>query len=90
VRVFAPGSRRRERREKAWHEKTENERTLWKAGIAAGVLAGGLGGVGIYRLAKGKPLIPKFQKPSTGGDGLGDIKPGPAEWFTRVRSAFKK
>jgi hypothetical protein len=60
ARVFAPGSRRRERREKAWHEKTENERKLWKAGIVAGALAGGLGGVGIYRLAKGKSLVPSF------------------------------
>jgi hypothetical protein len=90
VRVFAPGSRRRERREKAWHEKTENERTLWKAGIAAGVLAGGLGGVGIYRLAKGKPLIPRFGKPAAGVGGDGGIAEGPPEWFTRVRSAFKK
>lgn len=86
VRVFAPGSRRRERREKSWHEKTENERTLWKAGIAAGILAGGLGGVGIYRLAKGKPLIPRFGKPAAGGDG-DPIRYGPSQWFNRVRTA---
>ena len=58
ARVFAPGSRRRERRQKEWHEKTENERKLWKAGIAAGVL----GGVGVtlvgQRLVSGKSLIP--------------------------------
>ena len=58
ARVFAPGSRRRERRPKEWHEKTENERKLWKAGIAAGVL----GGVGVtlvgQRLVSGKSLIP--------------------------------
>ncbi|NDG71154.1 MAG: hypothetical protein EBY32_07585 [Proteobacteria bacterium] len=58
ARVFAPGSRRRERRPKEWHEKTENERKLWKAGIAAGVLGGvGLTLVG-QRLVSGKSLIP--------------------------------
>lgn len=58
ARVFAPGSRRRERRQKEWHEKTENERKLWKAGIAAGVLGGvGLTLVG-QRLVSGKSLIP--------------------------------
>ena len=84
VRVFAPGSRRRERREKSWHEKTENERKLWKAGIAAGILAGGLGGVGIYRLAKGKPLIPRFGKPAAevqGTDVKNVISKGHPDWF---------
>lgn len=48
ARVFAPGSRKRERREKKWHEEVGNERKLWKAGVvgaaglslAAGLLAG--------------------------------------------------
>lgn len=58
ARVFAPGSRRRERRQKEWHEKTENERKLWKAGIAAGVL-GGAGTMLVgQRLVSGKSLIP--------------------------------
>ena len=60
VRVYAPGSRTRVRREKYWHEKTENQRKLM---IAAGVGAaaiGGLGGVAAYRLAKGKSLVPSF------------------------------
>ena len=60
VRVYAPGSRPRNRREKYWHEKTENQRKLM---IAAGVGAaaiGGLGGVAAYRLAKGKSLVPSF------------------------------
>jgi hypothetical protein len=58
ARVFAPGSRRRERRPKEWYEKTENERKLWKAGIGAGVLGGvGLTLVG-QRLISGKSLIP--------------------------------
>lgn len=44
ARVFAPGSRRRERREKKWHEKVENERKLWGAGaVGASVLAGAAG-----------------------------------------------
>jgi hypothetical protein len=58
ARVFAPGSRKRERRQKEWHEKTENERKLWKSGIAAGVLGGaGLALVG-QRVLSGKSLIP--------------------------------
>jgi len=58
ARVFAPGSRKRERRQKEWHEKTENERKLWKAGIAAGVL-GGAGAMLVgQRLVSGKSLIP--------------------------------
>lgn len=58
ARVFAPGSRRRERRQKEWHEKTDNERKLWKAGLVASAL----GGAGVLlvgqRLASGKSLIP--------------------------------
>jgi hypothetical protein len=58
ARVFAPGSRRRERRPKEWHEKTENERKLWKMKVAAGVLGGaGLALIG-QRLVSGKSLIP--------------------------------
>lgn len=60
VRVYAPGSKTRVRREKYWHEKAENQRKLM---IAAGVGAaaiGGLGGVAAYRLAKGKSLVPSF------------------------------
>jgi hypothetical protein len=40
ARVFAPGARSRERREKKWHEKADNERKLWAAGVAASALAG--------------------------------------------------
>jgi hypothetical protein len=60
ARVFAPGSRRRERREKKWHEKTENERKLWMAGAAGAAVLGGAGALGVYRLAKGKSLVPNF------------------------------
>jgi len=60
VRVYAPGSRTRVRREKYWHEKTENQRKLMiAAGVGAAAL-GGLGGVAAYRLAKGKSLVPSF------------------------------
>lgn len=41
ARVFAPGSQKRERREKKWHEKIGNERKLWGAGLIAASLAGG-------------------------------------------------
>ena len=58
ARVFAPGSRRRERRQKEWHEKTENERKLWKAGLVASAL-GGAGALLVgQRLVSGKSLIP--------------------------------
>jgi hypothetical protein len=60
ARVFAPGSRRRDRREKKWHEKTENERKLWMAGAAGAAVLGGAGALGVYRLAKGKSLVPNF------------------------------
>ena len=45
ARVFAPGARKRERREKKWHEKLGNERKLWGAGL----LAAGAAGLGIGR-----------------------------------------
>lgn len=49
ARVFAPGSRKRERRPKEWHEKAENERKLWKAGVVAAGLAGLAGGAAVAR-----------------------------------------
>ena len=45
VRVFAPGSRSRERREKRWHEKAENERKLWKGGVVGAGVVAGIGGL---------------------------------------------
>ena len=56
ARVFAPGSRRRVRREKEWHEKAGNERKLWKAGVAAAAIAAGAGGVAIGRRFPRKKL----------------------------------
>ena len=50
ARVFAPGSRRRVRREKGWHEKIENERKLWKAAVGTAAVGGGAAGL---VLAKG-------------------------------------
>jgi len=45
ARVFAPGARKRDRREKMWHEKIGNERKLWGAGL----VASGLLGAGVAR-----------------------------------------
>jgi hypothetical protein len=82
ARVFAPGSRKRERRPKEWHEKTENERKLWKAGIAAGVL----GGVGVtlvgQRLVSGKSLIPSRFMPKK-------VTPPDASVFVDAAKAFR-
>lgn len=56
ARVFAPGSRKRERREKKWHEKTENERKLWKAGLAATAVGAAAAGLAVgKRLPVRKP-----------------------------------
>lgn len=65
ARVFAPGSRRRNRREKEWHEKVDNERTLWKAGMVAAALAAGAGGAAVGRRFPRKPaaaIDPATQK----------------------------
>jgi hypothetical protein len=44
ARVFAPGAGKRDRRDKRWHEKAENERKLWKGAVAAAAVAGLVGG----------------------------------------------
>lgn len=54
ARVFAPGSKGRERREKRWHEKLGNERKLWGAGLGLAALAGG--GIAA-RVIKAKPSL---------------------------------
>jgi hypothetical protein len=55
ARVFAPGSRKRERRDKEWHEKVDNERKLWKAGMLAAAVAAGAGGAAVGRRFPRKP-----------------------------------
>jgi hypothetical protein len=82
ARVFAPGSRKRERRQKEWHEKTDNERKLWKAGIAAGVL-GGAGAMLVgQRLVSGKSLIPSRFMPKK-------VTPPDSSVFVDASKAFR-
>lgn len=55
ARVFAPGSRRRTRRPKRWHEEVENERKLWKAGVATAAVGGGAAGLVLAKGLKNGP-----------------------------------
>lgn len=84
ARVFAPGSRKRDRREKAWHEKIENERKLWKAGVGAAAVAGLVAG---GKLKKGPAAAGKVVKP--GGISMApSLKPAPATPIVRgIRKA---
>jgi hypothetical protein len=69
ARVFAPGSRQRERRPKEWHEKAENERKLWKAKVATAAIGGaGLALIG-SRVFRGKSLIPSKLVPKDPAQG---------------------
>jgi hypothetical protein len=67
ARVFAPGSRRRVRREKEWHEKVENERKIrTAAGVAAlgiGVASGAIAGRALQRRSLTKQGVKLPQKP---------------------------
>jgi hypothetical protein len=57
VRVFAPGSKRRSRREKEWYERTDNERKLWAAGLVGALGVGATGAAMVMRAAsKGKAM----------------------------------
>jgi hypothetical protein len=56
ARVYAPGSRRRERREKEWGEKTDNIRLVRNAAI---VTSAGLGGLALYQRNKIRKLTPR-------------------------------
>ncbi len=58
ARVFAPGSRKRERREKEWHEEVGNQRKIL-AGLA---LTGTVGGLLVGRHLIPKPHIPTASK----------------------------
>lgn len=70
ARVYAPGSRRRERREKEWGEKTDNIRLVRNAAIAT---AAGLGGLAIYQGRK----LGKLKRASTQPTARTvEVKPG--------------
>jgi hypothetical protein len=72
ARVFAPGSKRRNRREKHWHEKKENQKKIWAAGTVAALLAGGAVGARIARrsgASVGKSSL-KGGKKFVASDGL--------------------
>jgi hypothetical protein len=80
ARVFAPGSRQRERRPKEWHEKAENERALWKAKVAAAAVGGAGAALIGSRILSGKSLIPsRFVK-----------KPPAASVFVDASDMFKR
>ena len=74
ARVFAPGSRKRVRREKKWGEEVENERKLWKGGMVGAGLLAGAAGIAVGRKMRKPVKVPKRK----GGGGLGQfIKDGP-------------
>lgn len=79
ARVFAPGSRRRNRRQKKWHEKAGNERKLWKAGVVGALLAGGAAGaVAGRKLGKtvgARPALASRLKRPVPGSGKAHVKP---------------
>jgi hypothetical protein len=62
ARVFAPGSRRRERREKFWHEKSDNQRRILTGVAIAGTLAAGAGAFKITRGLDRKAQLSALQK----------------------------
>jgi hypothetical protein len=59
ARVFAPGSRKRKRREKKWHEEVGNERKLRTAATVAALVGGGALGVAIGRKLPRRTKLPK-------------------------------
>lgn len=64
ARVFAPGAGKRDRREKRWYEKAENERKLWKTAVVAAGLAGVAGG---RMLKKKSGKVPVVKSTATKG-----------------------
>lgn len=72
ARVFAPGAGKRDRREKRWHEKAENERKLWKTAVVAAGIAGLAGG----RLLKGKGKVAVKAAGKTAGATVPPAAPG--------------
>jgi hypothetical protein len=79
ARVFAPGSQRRVRREKEWHERVDNQRKLLLALAGVGTVAGGLVGHAIGRKKLRLPISPKtsahpsFRWPGGGEGGAAHV-----------------
>jgi hypothetical protein len=64
ARVFAPGSRQRNRREKFWHERADNERKLWKGAVIAAGVTGLTGGTVLgKKLGKKAKVAPTASPP---------------------------
>ena len=61
ARVYAPGSKRRERREKTWSEKTDNIRLVRNIAIAGAI---GAGGAALHYRNKANRLAPKAAAPT--------------------------
>ena len=77
ARVFAPGAGKRERRQKEWWEKTDNERKLWQGAVIAAGVAGLAGGHALTKkLGKLKPAA-VIHPPAAAAPVPGGIGPGP-------------
>jgi hypothetical protein len=86
ARVFAPGSRRRERREKEWGEKVDNIRKVRNIAIVAA--AGGLTGSAILGLRNRQLTRALHPKPAPGWDELGQRE---AEAIaTKIKNAVRR
>lgn len=66
ARVFRPGSRRRERREKRWHERVGNQRLMAGLAVAVGTAAGAAGGYHVRGRQMARRVPPGSRK---AGDG---------------------
>lgn len=87
ARVFAPGSKPRERREKDWNEKTENIRLVRNIAIAGTVA--GVAGALHYR-NKANQLNPKVPKAANIIDGVDFRKPKMASAKIRLTQFARK
>lgn len=89
ARVFAPGSQKRERREKRWSEKVENERKLWAGGVVTAAGLGALAGRKLKLRGKARAGLVKGERKAmpniqVGGQGRGKSRNGGAEGVTRT------
>jgi hypothetical protein len=87
ARVFAPGSKPRDRREKNWNEKTENIRLVRNIAIA-GTLAGA--GAALHYRNKANKLVPQVPKASNVIDGVDFRKPKMASAKIRLTQFARK